>query len=336
MTTLQFLAPLVSPLSAVLLAVIVDMLLRLLPQARDRLDPLLGIPARFTQRFETKLNRASRGKKTRETRGVITLLFILAIALILGAGAAGFVDTYEAAEPLIWFLCFRLTFPWTAIVELLKIWKNKNHAAEMGMHILERRRVPVLVPTKNPDRHAVARMMTESAAASLHRGLLTPVLWGVAAALCGWNALGVAVFVTALSEAERVVLTQENADTAFAKPFHFIEAILHFVPARVAALFWALGAAFTPGASPRYALMCMFGQSDTHRAVNAGWPVAAVAGALNIALPGGKKRDGWIGRTASTARAGEGDLQRVLWLHAVTVTVTVLVLTVVLFLGIAS
>lgn len=332
---LHFLQPLLSPLSAVLLAVMVDMLLRLVPQARDRIDPLLGIPARFALRFEKKLNRKTRGKKTREMRGVITLVLVLIIGMILAVGIEEAGLHYQGIEPLFWFVCFRLTFPWTATVELLKAWKHKKAAAE-GMDILERRRISILVPTKNPDRHAVARMVIEASAVSLHNGFLSAVLWGCVAALFGHSAIAVAVFVTVLLEAERVIVSQENADTPFAQPFQLIEAIINFVPARVAALFWALGAFFTPGASPNGALACMFNQSDAHRAVNAGWPVASVAGALNIALPGGKKRDGWIGRSKSTAKAGEGDVQRVLWLHVVTVTVTVLVLTAVLILSLAA
>ncbi len=335
MNVLHVLQPLVSPLAAILLAVMVDVLLRLIPQARDRIDPLLGIPARFAARFEKKLNRATRARKTRASRGMITFLLIIVIACVLAIGVAGLAARYEQFEPLFWFLCFRLTFPWTATVELLKVWKHKKSASE-GMDILERRRISVLVPTKNPDRHAVARMVIEATAASLHNGFLSAVLWGVAAMLCGIPGIAAAVFVTVLLEAERVIVTQENADSPFAKPFQMIEAIINFVPARVAALFWALGAFFTPGASPTGALTTMFNQSNVHRAVNAGWPVASVAGALNIALPGGKKRDAWIGRTKATAKAGEGDVQRVLWLHIVTVTVTILVLTAVLILSLAS
>lgn len=335
MISLHFLQPLVSPLSAILLAVIVDMLLRLLPQARDRLDPLMGIPARMAMRLEAKLNRAERHAKTREMRGVITLILMIVIGVILGVGVAAFTHTHKAYEPLFWFLCFHLTFPWTASFELLKAWKDKN-AVQEGMAILERRRVHVLVPTKNPDRHAVARMLIEATATSLHRGFLTPVLWGCVAALFGYSAIGVAVFIVVLLEAERVIVTQSRQDTPFAKPFQFIEAIIDFVPARVAAFFWVLGAAFTPGASPGGALACMFRHSDQHRAVNSGWAVASIAGALRVALPGGKKRDGWIGLNASTARAGEGDVQRVLWVHVVTLGVTVLVLTSVMLLALAS
>jgi adenosylcobinamide-phosphate synthase len=337
MPSLQFLQPLTPMLSAVLVAIVADMLLRLLPQARDRLDPLLGIPARFASRFDRKLNRRERSMNTRASRGVFTLLFMLAVGVALAVGAEALVKVQPEIEPMIWWLCLRITFPWTAAAELLKVLKDtKSSAATPGMAVLERRRVSVLVPTKNPDRHAVVRMLIEAAAQTLHRGLLAPVLWAVVAAFCNYPPLATAVFVTALLETERVIVTLDNADTPFAKPFQVIEAVINFVPARVAALLWVLGALFTPNASPAAALRGMFNQSESFKIVNSGWPVAAVAGALNVALPGGKKRDGWIGPSDATAKTDIGDVQRMVWLHAVTLGLTVLIFTATLFIAIGS
>src|SRR5690242_11948101 len=104
MPFLHFLQPLIPVLSAVLVAILGDALLRLLPQARDRLDPLLGIPARMADRLMNKLNRAERAKKTRASRGLITLLFMVIVAVALGGGAEALRRYYPEIEPVLWFL----------------------------------------------------------------------------------------------------------------------------------------------------------------------------------------------------------------------------------------
>jgi adenosylcobinamide-phosphate synthase len=333
MPFLHFLQPLIPVLSAVLVAILGDALLRLLPQARDRLDPLLGIPARMAERLMSKLNRAERAQKTRASRGLITLLFMVIVAVALGGGAEALRRYYPEIEPVLWFLCFRATFPWTAGYELTR---EKKITPAKGLAILVRRRVPQFITVKNPDGHGVARMFIEATATSLHRGYLSPVLWGVVAALVHYPALFVAVFITALLEAERIIVTVDNIDTPFAQPFQLIEAIVNFVPARVAALLWVLGSCFTPGAKPGEALAGMFRQSEKHALVNNGWPEGAVAGALNVALPSGKKRDEWLGGKNATARADAADVQRVIFLHAVTLGLTVLIFTATLFIAIGS
>ncbi len=335
---MQYLSTLTPVLSAVLVATILDILLRLLPQARDRMLPLLGVPAALAQSLNRKLNRSERGKNTRYNRGVITLGIMMAAGLLLGGFFQLVVRMNSALEPLIWFICFRLTFPWTAGVELLKAWTNKPNKQDVakGLAIIERRQVPVLVPSSNPDRHAIARMMIEAAAVSLHRGWFSPILWGVAAKFAGFPPVLVMVLIVTLLEAERVIVTQESKHTPFTAGFELIEAIINFIPARVAALFWALGAFFTPGAKPLAAIRSMFVQSTTHRAINSGWSVAAVAGALNVALHGGKTRDGWVGGKNATARADINDIRRVIFLHAVTLALGALVLTALLMLSIGA
>lgn len=337
MNILMYLQPLTPVLSAILLATIADILLRLIPQARDRLMPLLGLPAGLAENLNRKLNRNQRSKDSRFNRGIITLIFMIVFGLTLGLVLQTVASRHISFEPVIWFLCFQVTFPWTAGTELLKTkQKTDKQAVAEGTAILERRQVSVLVPTVNPDRFGIARMMIEATATSLHRGWLSPVLWGLAAAMVGLPPIMTAVTIVTLLEAERVLVTQESKNSPFVVIFQLIEAIVNFIPARVAALLWALGAFFTPGAKPLTALRAMFVQSAAHRAVNSGWPVAAVAGALNIALPGGKKRNLWVGAKDATAKAEPHDISRAIFLHAVTLGLTILIFTALLLLSIGA
>ena len=337
MNFLTYLQPLTPTLSAILLATIADVLLRLVPQARDRIMPLLGLPAALAEKLNRKLNRNQRSRDSRFNRGIISLIFMALFGVILGYVLQFIAHRHISLEPVFWFLCFQLTFPWTAGAELRKaLSRPEKQAITGGLTVLQRRQVSVLVPTPNPDRHGIARMMIEATAASLHRGWLSPVLWGLAAKMIGLPPVMVAVVIVTLLEAERVLVTQETKGSHFVVIFELIEAIINFIPARIAAFLLALGAFFTPGAKPFTALRAMFVQSAAHRAVNSGWPVAAVAGALNIALPGGKKRNLWVGAKDATAKAEPKDISRVIFLHAVTLGLSVLIFTALLLLSIGA
>lgn len=337
MNYLSVLQPLAPVLSAILAALLIDVILRLVAAARDYIEPLWGIPSGVAQWLKQKLDRQERTRQVRLARGRIAVAFILLIGLGLGAILHVFAAIQPALVVAIWFFCFRLTFIWTACVDVLKIWDMQDREfVTKGMDILRRRRVNILVPSTKPDRHAIARMLIEASAISLHRGWLSPVFWAMIAALLGWSPILVGVCVTVLLEAERVIVTAESKDNAFSQGFEVIEAVINFVPARVAALFFVLGAFFTPGAQPLTALRAMFVQSEGHRFVNGGWPVAAVAGALNVALPSGIKNTKWLGPKNATAKTGYNDVKRALWLHCVTIAVAGLVLTALLFLSLAS
>jgi adenosylcobinamide-phosphate synthase len=332
MSVLVFLQPLVPMLSAVLTAVLVDVSLRFLaPPARDRVDPLFGIPASVAGRLERTLNRVERTLKVRRTRGAIAFSAIIFLALVLGSVASVLGHHFEIIVPVIWFFCFRITFGWSAGSEILKA-KNIDAART----VLARRRVPVSVPTKNPDKHAVLRMLTEAIALSLHEGLLTPVFWAAVAEFCGVSGIFAAVFVVTLLEASRAIVTTENTNAVFAAPFRFVELVLNFVPARIAAVLWVLAAVFTPKTSQKGAWGVMFNQSSKHRLYNEGWPVGAVAGALGIALPAGIGREAWIGSKNATAQVSPEDLKKALWLHGVVLGLVVLIFVVIIFLGLSS
>ena len=55
---------------------------------------------------------------------------------------------------------------------------------------------------------------------------------------------------------------------------------------RLAALWFILAAALTPGASARDAAQAVRRDAGRHRSPNAGWPEAAMAGALGLTLAG--------------------------------------------------
>jgi adenosylcobinamide-phosphate synthase len=93
----------------------------------------------------------------------------------------------------------------------------------------------------------------------------------------------------------------------------------NLVPARLAGLLLSAAALAVADASPRQGLRIMLTQARRHRSPNAGWPEAAMAGALGLALSGPKRYPGlvvddpWIGD--GSAMAGPHDVMRALGLY---------------------
>ena len=92
----------------------------------------------------------------------------------------------------------------------------------------------------------------------------------------------------------------------------------NYIPARLAALTIAFAALGVREASPWAALKATWRDAGKHRSVNAGWPEAAMAGALGLAIAGPRRygervvKDAWMGD--GRARCTAHDIRRSLTL----------------------
>src|SRR5207247_1582862 len=84
--------------------------------------------------------------------------------------------------------------------------------------------------------------------------------------------------------------------------------VVNWPAARLAILWLAIGAAAS-GLSPARALATAWRDAGKHASPNAGWPEAAMAGALGVRLMGPRRYDGefvdhgWIGEGRATLKA---------------------------------
>lgn len=320
-------------LSALLLALSVDVLSRIAPVLRDYLPPLFGIPSRVAKRFEAKLNLSTRDAKTRSGRGNTIALLMAVLAVVLGLGANGLIAHYPMAEAVLWFAMLRVTFAWSTGYEVHRaLQKNDLSTAQA---VLTRRGVDNLTTLKKNDQPTLVRETFENIAVSLSNGFWLPVFYALVAALLGFPGTPVAVAMVVLAEACRVMVTPDKFAQAFIRPFIVIEQVLAFVPARIAALFIVLASLFTPRASPVRALNGMFAHGPFHRHPNLGWPIAALGCALGVALPSGNPAHPWLGSDKVTARVETGDLKQAIWLHAVAFGLSSLALIALLFISLA-
>jgi adenosylcobinamide-phosphate synthase len=271
---------------------------------------LIGKPIGF---LETRLNRDSRGARDRLIRGAIVVLLV--VGAWTGIGMA--LDRALALFPRGWIVE-------VALVGILLAGRSlHDHVRRVGKALrsdgLEggRRELAHIVSrdTKTLDRHGVARSAIESLSENFSDGLVAPIVFYVLFGLPGILAY----------KAINTLDSMLGYKTARYKDFGFVAAKLddlaNWVPARLSGLIVCLAACFTPTAYPVAAFGTMIKDAGKHKSPNAGWPEAAFAGALNIALggpriyPGGETIGVWIGD--GRARLEARDIDRARGLYAV-------------------
>jgi adenosylcobinamide-phosphate synthase len=134
------------------------------------------------------------------------------------------------------------------------------------------------------DESGIARAAIESLAENFSDGVVAPAFWLFVAGLPG-----IAVY-KAVNTADSMIghLTPRHA--AFGWAAARLDDVLNLVPARLGAFLIALSAA-AAGGSFQQAWKAARRDAPKHRSPNAGWPEAAMAGALGVAL-GGPRRYG--------------------------------------------
>ncbi len=142
------------------------------------------------------------------------------------------------------------------------------------------------------DAFAVARAALESLAENLSDAVVAPLFWGVLLGLPGMAAY------KALNTADSMVGHRTPRHRHIGWASARLDDLANLAPARLTAL---LLVAVAPADRRRAALAACRRDAPRHRSPNAGWPEAALAGALGVRLAGPRSyggvvvRDGWMG-----------------------------------------
>ncbi|MHA1538828.1 MAG: cobalamin biosynthesis protein [Alphaproteobacteria bacterium] len=291
-----------SPALVLLAAMLAETLWPLPPlSARRSLHPL-ALVGRLSAELERRLDRARRGEATLILRGAGLLILIVGLA-----GLAGWaIQLWTRTNPLGWIVE-------AALVALLLDQRGTIARAGRVVRAMPARkeaaaaftayfgRAPAGVRLASADRHAIARATIEASALAFAAGAVGAVLWY---AVLGLPGLFVHRVAGAMSAAVR---SREGA--GFGLAIHRFEAAFTAIPARLAVPILALAALAVPGASASRAVAESIADHGKISGLNDGWPIGAVAGALGLALGGGKS---WAG--SGTAKAGAGDINRARYL----------------------
>jgi adenosylcobinamide-phosphate synthase len=262
--------------------------------------------------FDNKLNREKRSNIERRVRGGITVLIMVSATGFIGVA----VTWLSVHHPMGWVIELLL------ISILLAGRSLYDHVKTVAMALTEglepgRRAVSHIVG-RDPahlDQHGVARASIESLAENLCDGVIAPVFWYL---LLGFP--GLLVYKT-VNTMDSMIGYKNTKYRAFGMVAARLDDALNFIPARLTGLFLILAAFFAPTASPAKAFRAMMRDSGKHKSMNAGWPEAAMAGALNIALAGPRRYsntvvdDPWMGD--GSAKVTMQDIERALYMYTI-------------------
>ncbi len=241
----------------------------------------------------------------RRWRGVYVLMLLLAVALLSGLAITAFFD--ELLPDLVaLLLCGVVGSSMLAQRSLYTHVAAVASALETDGIEAGRRAVSMIVgrDTRTLDEAAVSRATIESLAENFSDGVVAPLFWMVVAGLPG------AIAYKAVNTADSMIGHKSPRHLAFGWASARFDDLVNLPASRLSAFWLVLAAALSPGLSPRRAIEVLSRDAGHHRSPNAGWPEAAMAGALGIQLSGPRIYDGvevaerWVGegRNDLTAR----------------------------------
>jgi adenosylcobinamide-phosphate synthase len=165
------------------------------------------------------------------------------------------------------------------------------------------------------DEAGVSRAAIESLAENFSDGVVAPAFW-----LAIGGLPGIALY-KAINTADSMIGHKSDRYRAFGWAAARLDDLVNLPASRLSALLLVLAAAILPGASAGNAFATVECDAGKHRSPNAGWPEAAMAGALGLKLAGPRRyaeglvEDHWMGDGRSEATAA--DIRRALKLYAI-------------------
>ena len=124
----------------------------------------------------------------------------------------------------------------------------------------------------------ISGCVIESTAENLTDSLISPFFWYILAGLPG------AWFCRTINTLDAMIGYRTGDYEQGGKFAARLDDLIHFIPARMTALFICLAAMLTHGVSGRRAWKTMINDRNKTDSPNAGWTMAAAAGALNVEL----------------------------------------------------
>ncbi len=220
--------------------------------------------------LEKRLNRPSEADNRR--RGIVAA----AILLVVTAGVAGALDRVLPG------VCVVLAA--TSLLAQRSLHDHVQAVADAlhgdGLHA--GRTAVSMIVGRNPaslDEAGVARAAIESLAENFSDGIVAPAFWLAVAGLPG------AACYKAANTADSMIGHRTARYETFGWAAARLDDAINLPASRLSAMLLTLAAVAT-GASPQGAIRALMRDARRHRSPNAGWPEAAMAGALGLKLAG--------------------------------------------------
>lgn len=262
--------------------------------------------------LDARLNRERFGETGRAVGGALAAVLVAGASAGAGWFVAGFAGRHEwgwlAELALVTMLLAQRGMIDHGIRVVVALMAGVEPARAAVRHIVGR-------DVRALDGPGVARAAIESCAENYADGVVAPIFWYLLLGLPGMLAY------KAINTMDSMIGHRSPRYRAFGLAAARLDDVANWVPARIGGLLIAGAAVFVLGASPGRALRTMLRDARKHDSPNAGWPEAAMAGALGVALLGPRRYGGaaaggaWLG--TGRAHATPEDVARALYVFAV-------------------
>jgi adenosylcobinamide-phosphate synthase len=282
----------------------------------ERLSRAIGHPVmwmgRLVSSLDRRLNRSGADPVARRSAGAMTML-----ALLLTVGlVAVLLQRVLLQLPFGLLALAMVASSFLAQRSLYRHVASVARALDEGGVVAGREAVAHIVgrETANLDEAGVARAAIESLAENFSDGVVAPSLWMVIAGFPG------GALYKAINTADSMIGHRSERYLDFGRIAARLDDLVNLPASRLSALLIVAASSFTQGASASSAWQMMHRDASRHVSPNAGYPEAAMAGALGFSLGGPRSYAGtqnkgaWLGEGRRELNAA--DIRAALGLYA--------------------
>jgi adenosylcobinamide-phosphate synthase len=238
--------------------------------------------------LDDTLNHESMSRARRQAAGVVSLFIVIAVTAVVA---------YLLERFLFWLPLGVLfaALPASTLIAQRSLYDHVERVAlALEQEDLEAARKAVSrIVGRDPqalDEAGVARAAIESLAENFSDGVVAPALWIAIGGIAG------GAIYKAINTADSMIGHRTRRHQAFGWAAARLDDLVNLPASRLSALLLVAAAAATSGASATQAWRAVIRDASHHRSPNAGYPEAAMAGALDLALAGPRAYDGvWVG-----------------------------------------
>jgi adenosylcobinamide-phosphate synthase len=246
---------------------------------------LIGHPVSWMGALISWLEKGLNNGESRRLKGIMLLLLLLLTVLAISL----LVIAVTRRLPVGWALEALLASTLLAQRELGRAVKAVADGLNLG--VAQGRAAVSHIVGRDPeqlDEPGVARAAIESLAESTSDGVVAPLFWLLVGGLPG------ILIYKAANTADSMVGHKSERYLEFGWASARLDDLLNWIPARLTALLVAGASFFVRGADPERAWSTSLRDARKHDSPNAGWPEAALAGALGFRLGGPRSYDGIV------------------------------------------
>lgn len=265
----------------------------------DKVFRAVGHPVTWIGRLisclDAMLNHATSSDRARRFAGIVALLVIVAVPAMIASTVESILLSHQLGFLLVAVLASTLLAQRSLAAHVRAV----TDAVERDGLAGGRKAVSQIVgrDPEKLDEAAVCRAAIESLAENFSDGVVAPALW------LGVGGLAGGAVYKAVNTADSMIGHRTPKHAAFGWASARFDDLINLPASRLTAFLLVAAAALVPGTDAKAAWKAVWRDARKHRSPNAGWPEAAMAGALGLSLAGPRS---YGGVAVSDAFMGEG------------------------------